>query len=33
VVFATQKVPFDNALHHDFRDAVYGADYAGIPAE
>lgn len=29
VVFATQKVPFDNALHHDFRDAVYGADYAG----
>ena len=29
VIFATQKVPFDNALHHDFRDAVYGADYAG----
>ncbi|GEM_PF-14720 len=29
VVFATQKVPFDNALHHDFRDAVYGADYLG----
>lgn len=29
VVFATQKIPFDNALHHDFRDAVYGADYAG----
>ncbi len=33
VVFATQKVPFDNALHHDFRDAVYGADYSGIPPE
>ena len=30
VVFATQKVPFDNALHHDIRDAVYGADYDGI---
>lgn len=29
VVFATQKVPFDNPLHHDFRDAVYGADYRG----
>ena len=29
VIFATQKVPFDNTLHHDFRDAVYGADYAG----
>ena len=29
VVFATQKVPFDNALHHDFRDAVYGSDYLG----
>ena len=29
VVFATQKLPFDNQLHHDFRDAVYGADYAG----
>ncbi|ARU16609.1 serine hydrolase domain-containing protein [Croceicoccus marinus] len=33
VVFATQKVPFDNALHHDFRDAVYGADYSGMPPE
>ncbi|MXO84424.1 serine hydrolase [Altererythrobacter aurantiacus] len=30
VVFATQKVPFDNPLHHDIRDAVYGADYSGI---
>lgn len=29
VVFATQKVPFDNPLHHDFRDAVYGSDYLG----
>lgn len=29
VVFATQKVPFDNDLHRDFRAAVYGADYKG----
>ena len=29
VVFATQKIPFDNSLHHDFRDAVYGAEYIG----
>ncbi|WP_370178304.1 serine hydrolase domain-containing protein [Alteriqipengyuania sp.] len=29
VVFATQKVPFDGTLHHDIRDAVYGADYTG----
>ena len=29
VVFSTQKVPFDNPLHHDFRDAVYGAEYRG----
>lgn len=33
VVFATQKIPFDNALHRDFRIAVYGADYAGVPPE
>lgn len=33
VVFATQLVPFDNALHHDFRAAVYGADYTGLPPE
>ncbi|KLI65136.1 hypothetical protein AAV99_01700 [Aurantiacibacter marinus] len=33
VVFATQKVPFDNAMHHDFRDAVYGAEYSGVPPE
>ena len=29
VIFATQKLPFDNQLHHDFRDAVYGAEYTG----
>lgn len=29
VIFATQKVPFDNHLHRDFRAAVYGADYTG----
>lgn len=29
VIFATQKLPFDDALHHDFRAAVYGADYVG----
>ena len=29
VVFLPQKIPFDNALHHDFRDAVYGAGYTG----
>ena len=29
VVFLPQKIPFDNPLHHDFRDAVYGADYTG----
>lgn len=33
VVFATQKLPFDNALHHDFRAAVYGADYVGPPED
>lgn len=33
VIFATQKIPFDNALHRDFRAAVYGADYSGIPPE
>ena len=33
VVFATQKIPFDNALHRDFRIAVYGATYAGVPSE
>lgn len=29
VIFATQKVPFDNDMHRDFRVAVYGADYTG----
>jgi CubicO group peptidase (beta-lactamase class C family) len=29
VILATQKVPFDNDLHRDFRIAVYGADYVG----
>ncbi len=29
VILATQKVPFDNAMHRQFRAAVYGADYAG----
>ncbi|NVD45092.1 serine hydrolase domain-containing protein [Qipengyuania atrilutea] len=33
VVFAAQKVPFDNPLHHHFRDAVYGADYSGVAPE
>jgi CubicO group peptidase (beta-lactamase class C family) len=28
VVFLTQKVEFDGTLHHDIRDAIYGADYA-----
>jgi CubicO group peptidase (beta-lactamase class C family) len=29
VVFLTQKVEFDGSLHHDIRDAVYGAGYTG----
>jgi CubicO group peptidase (beta-lactamase class C family) len=29
VVFATQRIPFDGTLHHDIREAIYGADYAG----
>jgi CubicO group peptidase (beta-lactamase class C family) len=29
VVFLTQKVEFDGILHHDIRDAIYGADYDG----
>lgn len=29
VVFATQKIPFDGTLHHDIRQAIYGADYGG----
>jgi CubicO group peptidase (beta-lactamase class C family) len=33
VVFATQKIPLDNALHRDFRVAVFGADYPGVPSD
>lgn len=29
VIFAAQKVPFDNDMHREFRAAVYGADYVG----
>jgi CubicO group peptidase (beta-lactamase class C family) len=29
VVFLTQKIEFDGSLHHDIREAIYGADYAG----
>jgi CubicO group peptidase (beta-lactamase class C family) len=29
VVFATQKTPFDGSLHHDIREAIYGAGYSG----
>ncbi len=29
VVFFTQKIDFDGSLHHDIRQAVYGADYTG----
>ena len=29
VVFATQKIPFDGTLHHDIREAIYGAGYGG----
>jgi CubicO group peptidase (beta-lactamase class C family) len=28
-VFFVQVFPFDGTLHHDFREAVYGADYLG----
>lgn len=31
VILATQKVPFDNDLHREFRAAVYGAEYVGPP--
>ena len=33
VILATQKVPFDNDLHRDFRAAVYGAEYLGPPGD
>jgi CubicO group peptidase (beta-lactamase class C family) len=29
VVFFVQTMPFDGTLHHDIRDAVYGASYLG----
>jgi len=29
VILGTQKLPFDDDLHRDFRVAVYGADYVG----
>ena len=32
-VFFTQKVPFDGALHHDIREAVYGPQYLGPPGD
>jgi len=28
-VFFVQTMPFDGTLHHDFRAAIYGADYLG----
>ncbi|WP_369059000.1 serine hydrolase domain-containing protein [Caulobacter sp. 73W] len=28
-VFMVQRIPFDGALHHDFRQAVYGPGYPG----
>ena len=31
-VFFVQTMPFDGTMHHDFRAAVYGADYAGTMA-
>jgi CubicO group peptidase (beta-lactamase class C family) len=32
-VFFTQKAPFDGTLHHDIREAVYGAQYLGPPGD
>ena len=32
-VFFVQVFPFDGTLHHDFREAVYGADYLGPPGD
>lgn len=32
-VFFTQVIPYDGTLHHDFRQAVYGADYVGPPGD
>jgi CubicO group peptidase (beta-lactamase class C family) len=33
VVFMTQRMPNDITLHHDLREAVYGADYLGPVAD
>ncbi len=33
VVFMVQKDPYDFSLHHDIREAVYGADYLGPPGD
>lgn len=32
-VFFVQVFPFDGTLHHDFREAVYGAEYLGPPGD
>ncbi len=32
-VYFVQVFPFDGTLHHDFREAVYGADYLGPPGD
>ena len=32
-VFFVQVTPFDGTLHHDIRQAVYGADYLGPPGD
>jgi CubicO group peptidase (beta-lactamase class C family) len=32
-VYFVQVFPFDGTLHHDFRAAVYGADYMGPPGD
>jgi CubicO group peptidase (beta-lactamase class C family) len=32
-VFFVQRDPFDGTLHHDIREAVYGADYLGPPGD
>jgi CubicO group peptidase (beta-lactamase class C family) len=33
VVFFVQVTPFDGTLHHDIREAVYGAGYLGPPGD
>lgn len=32
-VFFVQRFPFDGTLHHDIREAVYGAGYQGPPGD